>query len=161
MNEQSGDLLDEAVKLFETLRRRMGEAGGRSGDTASDDAGSDDAGTGGDVWSRAVAAEPGEGAGERAAPPRIATGAPECLDCPVCRAIAVARETGPGVRAHVREAGRSLAAAAFDVAAAFDRTGRAWRAGQPGHAGHTGHTGHAQGTGQDEGSARRREEEEA
>jgi hypothetical protein len=109
MNEQSGDLLEEAVKLFETLRRRMGEtgAGGGAGRART---GADD-----DVWSRAVADKPAE-------PPRIATGAPECRDCPVCRAIALAREAGPGVQEHVREAGRSLLAAALDVAAAFERT---------------------------------------
>ncbi|MBX6768747.1 MAG: hypothetical protein IRY90_16625, partial [Actinomadura rubrobrunea] len=50
------------------------------------------------------------------------TGAPECRDCPVCRAIVLARESGPDVAEHVREAGRSLVAAALDVLAAFERT---------------------------------------
>lgn len=104
MTEQRpGDVLDEAARLFDALRARMG--GGRGG--AGGDGGDRDAD---DVWGRATAE-----------PPRIATGAPECRDCPVCRAIALARESGPDVSRHVREAGRSLAAAAFDVAAAFER----------------------------------------
>ncbi|MFI0349800.1 hypothetical protein [Actinomadura sp. 9N407] len=126
MNERSGDLLDEAVKLFETLRRRMGETGTEGG--AGRDSGRARTGADGDVWSRAVADEPAD-------PPRIATGAPECLDCPVCRAIALARESGPDVRTHVREAGRSLLAAAFDVAAAFERS-RGPRPPRSGAAGH-------------------------
>ncbi|MBG6088270.1 hypothetical protein [Actinomadura viridis] len=125
MNEQPGDLLDEAVKLFETLRRRVGETGGGRGREAGP-GGADD-----DVWSRAVAdADPAAG---EARPPRIATGAPECLDCPVCRAIAVARESGTEVRAHVRQAGRSLLAAALDVAAAYERTRDARPPGPPPH----------------------------
>ncbi|XVQ13654.1 hypothetical protein ACQP1W_14280 [Spirillospora sp. CA-255316] len=123
MNEQPGDLLDEAVKLFETLRRRLGETAagprgeaGRAGAGRTDDRAGERAGE--DVWSRAVAEEPPK---PREAP-RIATGAPECRDCPVCRAIAVARASGDDVREHLRQAGRSLLAAATDVAAAFERT---------------------------------------
>lgn len=41
----------------------------------------------------------------------IATGAPECRMCPVCRLIAVARTTSPEVVAHLDEALRSLMAA--------------------------------------------------
>lgn len=41
----------------------------------------------------------------------IATGAPECRFCPVCRLIAVARTASPEVVAHLDEALRSLTAA--------------------------------------------------
>ncbi|QXJ25287.1 hypothetical protein AGRA3207_006761 [Actinomadura graeca] len=99
MTEQPGDVLDEAAKLFDALRRRMG---GR-------DPGGDPAG---DVWGRATAEDA----------PGIATGAAECRDCPICRVIAARREAGADVGRHVREAGRSLLAAALDVVAAFDRT---------------------------------------
>ncbi|MGI5168685.1 hypothetical protein ACQEU3_30490 [Spirillospora sp. CA-253888] len=103
MTEQPGDVLDEAAKLFDVLRRRVtGDAGGGSGRSG----GADD-----DVWSRAVAGDP-----------HIATGAPECRNCPICRAVALARESGPDVGRHVREAGRSLMAAALDVVAAYERT---------------------------------------
>ncbi|MFG2086263.1 MULTISPECIES: hypothetical protein [unclassified Spirillospora] len=102
MSEQPGDVLDEAAKLFDTLIRRVAGGGGAGRDR----------GAGGDAWGRATAEEP-----------RIATGAPECLDCPVCRAIAVKREAGGDVGRHLHEAGRSLLAAALDVVAAFDRTG--------------------------------------
>lgn len=109
MSEQPGDVLDEAAKLFDALIRRIsggaGGGGGRDRDA--------DTGPGGDVWDRATAEEP-----------RIATGAPECRDCPVCRAIAIKREAGGDAGRHLRDAGQSLLAAALDVVAAFDRTGR-------------------------------------
>jgi len=122
MNEQPGDVLDEAAKLFDALRRKIGEVGegalgafGGGGESA----GGGDSGGGGrgagskddDVWSRATAEDP-----------HIATGAPECRNCPICRAIALARESGPGVRTHVSQAGQSLFAAALDVVSAYDRT---------------------------------------
>ncbi|WP_067463169.1 hypothetical protein [Actinomadura macra] len=94
MNEQPGDVLDEAAKLFDALRRRMGGDGT------------------GDVWGRATSEDV----------PHMATGAAECRNCPICRAIAVGRESGADVGRHVREAGRSLLAAGLDVVAAFDRT---------------------------------------
>ncbi|WP_067478352.1 hypothetical protein [Actinomadura hibisca] len=107
MTEQPGDVLDEAAKLFDALRRRM--AGGLPGGTGGG------AGDADDVWSRAVTEE-------MAGDPHIATGAPECRNCPICRAVALARESGPDVGRHVREAGRSLMAAALDVVAAYERT---------------------------------------
>lgn len=109
MSDQPGDVLDEAAKLVDALIRRVG--GGR-------DERAGRAGPAGDVWDRAIADEPGGDARG----PHIATGAPECRDCPVCRAIAIKRESGGEVGRHLREAGRSLMAAALDVAAAFDRT---------------------------------------
>ncbi|TDC46113.1 hypothetical protein E1281_28730 [Actinomadura sp. KC345] len=103
MSEQPGGALDEAAKLFDALIRRVSGGGDR-------DPGRD---AGADVWGTATAEEP-----------RIATGAPECRDCPVCRAIAVGREAGDDVGRHLHEAGQSLMAAALDVVAAFDRTRR-------------------------------------
>jgi hypothetical protein len=141
MNEQPGDLLDEAAKLLDSLRRRWDEAARGGGPAEPADAGDD---SGGDVWSRVVAeleeadrspraaVEPGEGAEtgsghreheEARDQPRIATGAPECRDCPICRVIAASRASGPGLREHLREAGRSLRAAVDDVAAAFGSAG--------------------------------------
>lgn len=131
MNEQPGDVLDEAVRLLDALRRRVGGLGDVLGGAPRDDRrdrrpGRGGDGDGGDVWARvtAEAREEEREEGRRAPhrPPRIATGAPECQDCPVCRAIALARESGPDVAEHVREAGRSLMAAALDVLAAYERT---------------------------------------
>ncbi|WP_285492481.1 hypothetical protein [Actinomadura sp. NBRC 104425] len=129
MNEQPGDVLDEAVRLLDALLRRVGGLGDVLGGAPRDgrgDGGDGNGGDGGDVWARVTAeAREEERAQAPHAPhrtPRIATGAPECQDCPVCRAIAVARESGPDVAEHVREAGRSLMAAALDVLAAFERT---------------------------------------
>ncbi|RAY13107.1 hypothetical protein DPM19_21680 [Actinomadura craniellae] len=93
MTEQPGQVIEEAVRLFETLREKM-----RGDDTAA-----------GDVWSRAVREEH---------PP----GTAECRYCPICRAIAAARESGPDVVGQVLEAGRSLAAALREAAAAYERT---------------------------------------
>ena len=95
MTERPGDVLDEAAKLFDALRRRIG------GDGPS-----------GDVWGRATAEDD----------PRSAAGAAECRNCPLCRAMAVGRESGADVSRHLREAGRSLLAAALEVVAAFERT---------------------------------------
>ncbi|MBO2452535.1 hypothetical protein J4573_35970 [Actinomadura barringtoniae] len=129
MNEQPGDVLDEAVKLFDALRRKIGEVGegalGAFGGTGGESGGGGERGGSGgerggergsggrddDVWSRATAEDP-----------HIATGAPECRNCPICRAIALARESGPDVRTHVTQAGQSLFAAALDVVSAYDRT---------------------------------------
>jgi hypothetical protein len=102
MTDQPGDLFNEAGKLLDAVLKRVG---GGEGSRDARPRGEDDA------WGRATAEEP-----------RIATGAPECCHCPVCRAIAMSRESGPDVGRHVREAGRSLLAAALDVASAFDRT---------------------------------------
>lgn len=116
MSEQPGDVLGEAAKLFDAVIRRVSGAGDRGRDTGRLDAGGPDAGgpdAHDDVWAWATAREP-----------RIATGAPECRDCPICRAIAVKREAGGDVGRHLHEAGQSLMAAALDVVAAFDRTRR-------------------------------------
>jgi hypothetical protein len=38
----------------------------------------------------------------------VATGAPECTWCPICRAVGVLRQTSPEVRAHLASAASSL-----------------------------------------------------
>jgi hypothetical protein len=126
MSDRPGDVLDEAAKLFDALVRRVSGGGGDERAPRDEPAG--------DVWDRATreaaAAQGGEEPG-----PRIATGAPECRDCPVCRAIAMKRESGGDVARHLREAGQSLLAAGLEVVGAFDRTrprdGRPRAAGDP------------------------------
>jgi hypothetical protein len=98
MSEQPASVLFEAVRLAEVLRKRMsGGAGAGSGD----------------VWSEATSDAWGE---------HIATGAPECRYCPVCRAIAASRTSGPDVVGHVVSAGESLFAAVREAVAGFERT---------------------------------------
>jgi hypothetical protein len=99
MSEQPASALFEAVRLVETLRRRMNGGGTRSGS--------------GDVWSEATSDAWGE---------HIATGAPECRYCPVCRAIAASRTSGPDVVSHVMAAGESLYAAVREAVAGFEQT---------------------------------------
>jgi hypothetical protein len=96
MSDQPASVLFEAVRLAEVLRKRM------SGGPAS-----------GDVWSEATSDAWGE---------HIATGAPECRYCPVCRAIAASRVSGPDVVSHVMSAGESLYAAVREAVAGFERT---------------------------------------
>lgn len=98
MSEQPVSALFEAVRLVEVLRKRM-NGGARSGS--------------GDVWSDATSEAWGD---------HIATGAPECRYCPVCRAIAASRTSGPDVLSHVRSAGDSLYAAFRETVAGFERT---------------------------------------
>lgn len=98
MTEQPGYVLEEAVKLFVAMGRRMGDTGrGARRD---------------DVWSRATHEEH----------PRIATGAPECRYCPICRTIAASRESGTDVAGHVMNAGQELFAAMREALSAYDRT---------------------------------------
>jgi hypothetical protein len=100
MSEQPASALFEAVRLVEVLRKRVSGATG--------------AGSGsGDVWSEATSEAWGD---------HIATGAPECRYCPVCRAIAASREAGPDVVSHVMSAGESLYAAFREAVAGFERT---------------------------------------
>jgi hypothetical protein len=96
MSEQPASVLFEAVRLAEVLRKRMSGGAGP-----------------GDVWSDATNDAWGE---------HIATGAPECRYCPVCRAIAASRTSGPDVVGHVVSAGESLFAAVRDAVAGFERT---------------------------------------
>src|SRR5438093_7590433 len=97
MSEQPPSVLFEAVRLVDVLRRRMNGGGASSRD----------------VWSEATSDAWGE---------HIATGAPECRYCPVCRAIAASRTSGPDVVGHVMSAGESLYAAVREAVAGFERT---------------------------------------
>lgn len=67
----------------------------------------------GDVWSAATRDEE---------PPHIATGAPECLYCPICRTIAAARGSGPDLAGQVLAAGQAMMAAVRDAVASHDRS---------------------------------------
>ncbi|MFC5182156.1 hypothetical protein [Actinomadura harenae] len=169
-DQQPGDLLDEAAKLLDAVRRRVGDAAraAASGTPSSLDDEDDE-----DVWGRATKRAPedaaedasedatedaaGEPEGTRAEASRggaagedvwaqvleeerrAEAGPSECQNCPVCRAIALARESGPDVRRHVEQAGRSLLAALSDVVAAYERT----RSGRPGRSGRNGPDGPA------------------
>ncbi|MCW2887783.1 MAG: hypothetical protein QOE54_6933 [Streptosporangiaceae bacterium] len=101
MTEQPGHVLDEAVKLFEVLRRRI-----RDGSPARPRP------EPGDVWGQATYEAP---------IPHIATGAPECRYCPICRGIAAARTARPGLTEQVMDAGQSLYTALQEALSALDR----------------------------------------
>ena len=71
-------------------------------------------------WTRDQAAEAGDGLSGLAAQAaasahdldgHIATGAPECTVCPLCRAISAVRQVSPEVTAHLSAAAASLAQA--------------------------------------------------
>lgn len=48
----------------------------------------------------------------------LATGAPECTYCPICRAVHAVREASPEIKAHLADAAGSLMQAAASVLAA-------------------------------------------
>ena len=67
----------------------------------------------------------GEGAGDvwaDATREHVPAGAQECRYCPLCRAIAASRASGPEILSHVMAAGESLYAAAKEAMAGFERT---------------------------------------
>ena len=77
-------------------------------------------------WAREQGAGWGEGvenlAGQtasalREADAHLATGAPECSYCPLCRTVHAARQTSPEVRAHLATAASSLLQAAAGLLA--------------------------------------------
>lgn len=57
----------------------------------------------------------------------LATGAPECTYCPICRTVHVVREAGPEVRAHLASAAASLMQAAASVLDAAASSGSSRR----------------------------------
>jgi hypothetical protein len=72
-------------------------------------------------WARDHGSELGQGltgfvehaaASAREVDEHLATGAPECTYCPICRAVHVVRQTSPEVRAHLAVAASSLLQAA-------------------------------------------------
>ena len=88
------------------------------------------------AWARDSGSEVGGGLGAAAAQAaagwnnleeHIATGAPECQYCPICRTVHAVRETSPEVRAHLTSAAMSLlqaAAALLATDAQQEGTGR-------------------------------------
>ncbi len=92
--EPVGSVAEEAAKLLEALQ-------GWAKDSASDYAG-------------ATAAAAGT---LRDINDHIATGGQDCRYCPVCRVIALVRETSPEVKAHLASAAGSLMQAAASAMA--------------------------------------------
>lgn len=68
--------------------------------------------SGSDLGAGLGAAAAQAAAGWHAVDEHIATGAPECLYCPICRTVHAVRETSPEVRAHLVSAAVSLLQAA-------------------------------------------------
>ncbi|MCY4727540.1 hypothetical protein NYO98_14730 [Nocardioides sp. STR2] len=82
-------------------------------------------------WAREHAAEAGDGlsglASQAAAAAHevddhLATGAPECTVCPLCRTVTAVRQVSPEVSAHLSAAMGSLAQAAAALLATTQRT---------------------------------------
>jgi len=59
----------------------------------------------------------------------LATGAPECTYCPICRTVHAVRQTSPEVRAHLAVAASSLLQAAAGILAAAAPAGARERGG--------------------------------
>ena len=100
--EQVGSVSEEALKLMGALSGWAREHGS-------------DLGAGlGDLADQASAAARGvDGLLEE----HLATGAPECTWCPVCRTVHLVRQTSPEVRAHLAVAASSLLQAAAGLLA--------------------------------------------
>lgn len=107
MSEQPDSVLDEAVRLMDGLRRRVVRGAIRGAVARPRDTG--------DVWSEATREERFD---------HIATGSAECRACPICRAIAAARNSGPDVVDYMVDAGESLMAAARAAVSAYERSRR-------------------------------------
>ncbi|MFC4786600.1 hypothetical protein ACT8ZV_19150 [Nocardioides sp. MAHUQ-72] len=96
--EHVGSVAEEAMKLFGALSDWARDHGGDLGQ-----------GVGGLVDQAVAAAHDVD--------EHIATGAPECTYCPICRAVHVVRQTSPEVRAHLATAASSLLQAAAGMLA--------------------------------------------
>jgi hypothetical protein len=98
-SEEVGSVGEEAAKLFGALsgwaRDHGGDLGGGLGDLAGH-----------------------AGEAVRNLDEHLATGAPECQWCPVCRTVHAIREVSPEVREHLATAAASLMQAAAGVLAA-------------------------------------------
>lgn len=84
--EPLGSVAEEAAKLFDALQGWARENGGDA----------------------AGAAASGLAARLKEIDEHLATGGAECTWCPLCRTVAVVRETSPEVRAHLATAASSL-----------------------------------------------------
>jgi hypothetical protein len=88
--EPLGSVAEEAAKLLDALQGWAREGGGEAAGAAA-------AGLGGRL---------------KDIDEHLATGGAECTWCPVCRAVAVVRQTSPEVRTHLATAASSLLQAA-------------------------------------------------
>ncbi len=91
--EPVGSVAEEAAKLFEALQGWAAENGGAD----------------------AAAAAAGFGARLKDLDAHLATDGRDCTWCPLCRAVALVRETSPEVRTHLATAASSLLQAAAGV----------------------------------------------
>jgi len=114
--EQLGSAAEEAAKLLGVLGEWAKE---HSGDVASNLAVGLTAGLAG-LAGHAQAAASDLG---RDLDGHLATGAPECAYCPICRTVHVVREAGPDVMAHLAQAATSVMQAASAVLAAASASG--------------------------------------
>ena len=97
-DENVGSVTEEAAKLLHALQDWAKESGSEYAGAA------------------ATAAE-GAAAAVHRVDEHIATGAPECSYCPVCRVISAVRGTSPEVRQHLTTAATSLMHAAAGLLA--------------------------------------------
>jgi hypothetical protein len=97
-DESVGSVTEEAAKLLHALQDWAKESGSEYAGAA------------------ATAAE-GAAAAVHRVDEHIATGAPECSYCPVCRVISAVRSTSPEVRQHLTTAATSLMHAAAGLLA--------------------------------------------
>ena len=129
--EEVGSLAEEAAKLFGALTDwaqdqagdlgDLGAAGARAAQDDLHDLGAHLAGLAGHA-AEAAASVQDHLAG--ALDDNLATGAPECHWCPVCRGVHAVRQVSPEVRAHLGAAASSLVQAAAALMATTPPSGR-------------------------------------
>lgn len=129
--EDVGSLAEEAAKLFGALTDwaqdqagdlgDLGAAGARAAQGDLHGLGSHLAGLAGHA-AEAAASVQDHLAG--ALDDNLATGAPECRWCPVCRGVHAVRQVSPEVRAHLGAAASSLVQAAAALMATTPPSGR-------------------------------------
>lgn len=118
--EQLGSAAEEAAKLFGALGDWAKQHGG---DVANNLAVALTAGLGGLAsHAQAAASDLGHDLGHDL-DEHLATGAPECTYCPICRTVHVVREASPEVMTHLAAAASSLMQAAAAVLAAAAASG--------------------------------------
>jgi hypothetical protein len=121
-DEQLGSAAEEAAKLFGALGDWAKQHGG---DVANNLAVGLTAGLAGLAsHAQSAAADLGRDLDEH-----LATGAPECTYCPICRTVHIVREASPDVMAHLTSAAISLMQAASAVIAAAAASGSTSRRG--------------------------------
>lgn len=113
-----GSVAEEAAKLLGALSAWAVDQGLESGDGLADLARN--------------AAETARGLSDHLHE-NLATGAPECTYCPICRTVHLVRRTSPEVRAHLATAASSLMQAAAGVLASAATTSPAARADRVEH----------------------------